>query len=100
MKEWILKIAVALVMINALGQLALSQIHILATTKIFANQIGFYLFLFIIFGLTTAFNVTLIDKHRGIILFTVSCWVAAAFAFIYINILRNRCGRTSKLDDG
>lgn len=88
MKEWILKIAIVIVMINALGQLAMSQIHILATTKIFANEIGFYLFLFIIFGLTTAFNVFLIDRRRGKIFFALSCWVAIAFALIYLNIMQ------------
>ena len=70
MKDILLKVAVGIMLINGLGQLALSQVHILAITKLFANQIGVYLFLFVIFGLTASFNAFSLEKRRSIILFT------------------------------
>jgi hypothetical protein len=88
MKNIILKIIVAIVLINGIGELALSQVHILATTKLFATEIGIYLFLFIIFGLTTAFNGLLLDKRRGVILLVVSGVIAAGAGFIYLRLLQ------------
>ena len=41
MKERILTILRYVALANALGQLALSQVHILAITKVFAEEIGF-----------------------------------------------------------
>ncbi len=64
MKDLILKVIVGLLLISALGELAMSQIHIQAITRIFANEIGIYLFLFIIFGLTTAFNAYLLENRN------------------------------------
>lgn len=88
MKEMLLKFAVGIVFVNALGQLAGSQIHILAITKLFAREVGFYLFLFIIFGLVTGFNVFILDKKKGLLFFAFSCWVTIVAALIYMNILR------------
>jgi len=88
MKELLLKFATGIVFVNALGQLAGSQIHILAITKLFAREIGVYLFLFIIFGLVTGFNVFLLDKRRGLLFFAFSSWITAGAGFIYLNILR------------
>lgn len=88
MKEWIFKIAVVIIFINGLGELAISQIHILAITKLFANEIGLYLFLFVIFGLTTAFNVFSLERPRNIFLFVISSWAAAGFGYIYLTIMR------------
>lgn len=88
MKEWILKILAALLLINALGTLALSQIHILAITKIFAPEIGFYLFFFIIFGLTTAFNAYLADKLTSILLYIFTSILAIGAGLIYLNLMQ------------
>ncbi len=88
MKEWILKAAIGIVLVNGLGELALSQIHILAITKLFANEIGIYLFMFIIFGITAAFNALSLERRRNIILFTVSCWVTAVFGYIYLTLMQ------------
>ena len=89
MKDIVLKTAVAILLITSLGQLAASQIHILAITKIFANQIGFYLFLFIIFGLTTAFNAQLLNnKRRGLGLFIGSRILAIGAGYIYMNLMQ------------
>ena len=62
MKELLRKIMVGLLLVTALGQLAVSQVHIMASTKIFAAEIGIYMFFFIIFGLTMAFNAYLLKK--------------------------------------
>ncbi|MBE2220709.1 MAG: hypothetical protein IAF02_04170 [Anaerolineae bacterium] len=89
MKDIVLKTAVYILLITALGQLAASQIHILAITKIFANQIGFYLFMFIIFGITTAFNGYLLNnKRRGLILFVGSGILAIGAGYIYMTLMQ------------
>lgn len=88
MKELLLKFAIGIVFVNALGQLAGSQIHILAITKLFARETGFYLFLFIIFGLVTGFNVFLSDKKKGLLFFAFSSWVTAGVGFIYLKIMQ------------
>ena len=88
MKDLILKITVGILLVNALGQLAMSQIHILASTKIFASEIGFYLFLFIIFGLTTAFNAYILEKRSGLILFELSGLLAIGAGYVYLSIMQ------------
>lgn len=88
MKELAFKLTTGIVLLNGLGQLAASQIHILTSTKIFASEIGIYLFLFIIFGLVTSFNVFLLEKIQGMIFFVVSCWVTAGAGYIYLKILQ------------
>ena len=88
MKDIILKIIVGIVLINGIGEVALSQIHILAATKLFVTEIGFYLFMFIIFGLTTAFNGVLLDKRRGIITLILSGVIAAGAGFIYLRLMQ------------
>ena len=88
MKDILLKVAVGIMLINGLGQLALSQVHILAITKLFANQIGVYLFLFVIFGLTASFNAFSLEKRRSIILFTVSSWLTAGIGYIYLSLMQ------------
>ena len=88
MTELLLKLTIGIAFFNALGQLAGSQIHILATTKLFAREIGVYLFLFIIFGLVTGFNVFLLEKKRGLLFFAFSSWVTVVAGLIYLNILQ------------
>ena len=85
MKELLLKFAIGIVFVNAIGQLAGSQIHILAITKLFARETGFYLFLFIIFGLVTGFNVFLLDKKKSLLFFAFSSWITAGVGFIHLN---------------
>ncbi len=88
MKDIILKLVTGILFITGIGELAISQIHIEASTKIFANQIGFYLFLFIIFGMTTAFNGMLLEKLRSVLLFVLSGLLAAWAGFRYIRLLQ------------
>ena len=87
MKDLLKSLPRWIVFLNSITQLALSQVHILATTKIFKNEIGFYLFFFVIFGLVTGFNTFLLEKRRGIIFFSVSCWVSSLMGFIYLRLL-------------
>ncbi|RPI32153.1 MAG: hypothetical protein EHM70_09665 [Chloroflexota bacterium] len=87
MKELAFKIAAGIVVLNGLGELAVSQVHILASTKVFASEIGMYLFLFIIFGVVTSFNIFLLNSLRGLAFFSVSSWVSAAAGYIYLKIM-------------
>ena len=88
MREWILRIFRGIALINAFGQLAISQVHISAATKVFAKEIGFYLFLFIIFCIVTGFNTFLLEKNRGIVFFAFTNWIAAGAGYMYLHILR------------
>ena len=54
----------------------------------FANQIGFYLFLFMIFGLTTGFNAVLIEKPLSIVSLIVSAILSSVGGFVYLRILQ------------
>lgn len=88
MKKWILRSTILLVLVNALATLALSQVHILAITKIFATDIGFYLFLFVIFGLTTGFNAYLANKRASIVLYIFTSFLVITSGFIYLRIMQ------------
>ena len=88
MKEWTIKIASGFLLLNALGTLALSQVHILAITKIFAPEIGFYLFFFVIFGLTTGFNAYLANKRTNILLFIITSFLVIGAGLIYLQIMQ------------
>jgi hypothetical protein len=58
MREAIFKTSKNILMAVGIIQLALSQIHIEMITKLFARDVGFYLFLFIIGGLLIVFNLS------------------------------------------
>ena len=88
MSEWILKILRGIALVNAFGQLALSQIHISVITKVFAKEIGFYLFFFIIFCLLTGFNTFLLEKYKSIVFFAFINWITVAAGYIYVQILQ------------
>ena len=96
-RELFVRIATAIMFIVGVGQLAISQIHIGAATKIFANQIGFYLFAFIIFGLTTGFNAVLIDKPRSVLSLIMSSVLSAGGGFIYLRLLQAEVIRQEQL---
>ena len=87
-RELFLRIITILLFIVGVGQLAGSQVHVQAATKIFANQIGLYLFLFIIFGLTTGFNAMLLETPRSLVSFIFSSLVAAVGGFVYLRLLQ------------
>lgn len=88
MRPIIVRILTIILFIVGVGQLAISQIHISAATKIFANQIGLYLFLFIIFGLTTGFNAVLIENPRSILSLIVSSIIGSWGGFVYLRLLQ------------
>lgn len=87
-REFFLRILTGILLIMGVGQLAISQVHIEAATKIFANQIGFYLFVFMIFGLTTGFNAVLIEKPISILSLIVSSILSAVGGVVYLRLLQ------------
>ncbi|MGB1249527.1 MAG: hypothetical protein ACPG8W_02775 [Candidatus Promineifilaceae bacterium] len=87
-REFALRIMTLSLFVVGVGQVAGSQIHVQAATKIFANQIGIYLFLFIIFGLTTGFNAMLIETPRSLISFVFSSAMATVGGFVYLRLLQ------------
>lgn len=88
MRPLFLRILTITLFVVGVGQLALSQIHVLASTKIFANQIGIYLFVFIIFGLTTGFNALLIETPRTLVSLIVSGFIASGSGIVYLRLLQ------------
>ena len=88
MKDLMLKGIVSLLLVSALGELAISQIHIQAITRIFANEIGIYLFLFIIFGLTTAFNAYLLENRTSLIVFTITGLLTLGTGYLYLRLMQ------------
>lgn len=91
MNEQVFKLGKLFLYIGALGQLALSQIHIGIITKVFDTSIGFFLFLFVIFTLVTAFNGSAINKDTSgfkIIFSILGFALAVAMGFVYLGILR------------
>ena len=97
MRTILLRILTIILFILGVGHLAMSQIHIAAATKIFANQIGLYLFIFIIFGLTTGLNALLIEKPRSLILLIVSSVIGSWGGFIYLRLLQADVVRQEQL---
>lgn len=87
-RQFFLRILTAILFIVGVGQLAFSYVHVEAATKIFANQIGLYLFLFIIFGLTTGFNAVLIEKPRSIVSLLVSGLLGSWGGLVYLRLLQ------------
>lgn len=77
--------------IAGLGNLAISQIHISTITKVFAPEIGFYFFLFIIFGLVSFMNSLNLRKASSnsgnAILTGIFGVLASGMGLVYIKIL-------------
>ena len=97
MRPLLQRIMAIILCITGVGQLAISYIHIDTITKIFANQIGIYLFLFIIFGLTTGINAVLLEKPRSLISFIFSGIVAVASGFVYLQLVEADVARQDAL---
>ena len=87
MKEKVFKTAKTLMFLVALGQLALSQVHIGIITKVFAPSVGIVLFLFIIFGLVTAFSSSAIARGTNAGVALLGCLAALIMGFFYLRIL-------------
>ncbi len=89
MKEQIFNITRFFMFFVAILQLALSQIHIAVSTKIFDTTVGFYLFIYIMFGIIIAFNSVNL-KRKTNIWFTTACCIAGALSGVkYLSILFN-----------
>lgn len=87
MKERLFKISKLAISIMALFQLAISQVHIKVITKVFASNIGFYLFLFILFGLVMTFSLSSMKKAGKMPLYLVLTVAAITNGIIYLNML-------------
>ena len=97
MKDRLRQIVAALVLISGIGELAVSQIHIATTTKLFATEVGFYLFLFVIFGLTTGFNAMLLKNVRGMVVLVGSGLVAVWSGWVYMGLVRTDVAEQTSL---
>lgn len=86
MKEKIFNTAKFLIGATAIIQLAMSQIHIGIITKVFLPEVGFFLFLFVIFGIVTAFNSSNVKGIKAII-FSVGCLLACFLGGLYVTVL-------------
>ncbi len=71
----------------ALLQLALSQIHINVITKVFASEIGFYLFLFILFGLVMTFSLSSMKRDSKKPIYIALTIAALGSGFVYLRML-------------
>lgn len=89
MKTKLLNITILIMSITALLELAMSQVHIKTITKLFSAEVGFYLFLFIIFGLVTLFNLTSIKQSNNNALFILCTVIVVAMGVKYIKLLLN-----------
>ncbi|GKX29420.1 hypothetical protein SH1V18_19000 [Vallitalea longa] len=87
MKEKLLNITIYVTCTMALLQLVLSQMHISVITKVFATDVGFYFFLFIIFGLVTVFNMKNVKQSNNSILLIICSAIAIVVGIKYIHIL-------------
>lgn len=87
MKQRLFKISKFAISTMALFQLAISQVHIKVITKVFASNIGFYLFLFILFGLVMTFSLSSMKKAGKMPLYLVLTVAAIANGIIYLNML-------------
>ena len=90
LRDFLIRIAIIIVVILATSNLAFSQIHIATITKIFTRIIGLVMFAFILFGLVSMFAMVRINNTRGSILRAIlSIFITLIFGIIYIKILTN-----------
>lgn len=89
MKTKLLNATIFIISAIAVLELAMSQVHIKTITKLFTSEVGFYLFLFIISGLVTLFNLTSIKKSKNELMLLLSSIIAVAVGIKYILILLN-----------
>ncbi len=89
MKEKLFNIAKYLIFATAITQLAISQLHIEIITKVFNPAIGFYLFLFTIFGVLMAFNSSSFKSGQRTFLFVLGTIAAIVTGLLYVNVIFN-----------
>lgn len=87
MKEKMLNITIGIMSVNAILQLALSQIHISAITKVFVPEVGFYLFVAILMALVTLFNLTTVKTSSNDLLLIFCSIISTVVGVIYTNML-------------
>lgn len=87
MKKRLINITIIVMSLTAMLELALSQVHIKTITQVFATNIGFYLFSFILLGLIIIFNVLTIKKDCNKIMLTITTVLSTIIGLKYIQIL-------------
>lgn len=75
------------VYVAALFQLAISQIHIKVITRVFEPSVGFFLFLFVVFGVVMVFNASSLRSGSRIAPFIFGAVVASLMGIFYIGII-------------
>lgn len=97
------KIAKWLMLITAVLELAFSQVHIKAIIIMFERRLGFYLFLFILFGLLLVFLLSSMKSLDGSTIFKISATslVASGTAFYCIMLMWKdyKANEVIKLED-
>ncbi|WP_461207097.1 hypothetical protein [Clostridium sp. DL1XJH146] len=87
MKEKVFNISKFVMFFVAMIQLALSQIHIDIITKVFATNVGFYLFLFIIFGMIIALNVVSTKSDGKMLVVAFGAIMSSAAGIKYLQMV-------------
>ncbi len=82
-----LKIIKIISAVVALGQLALSQVHIGVITKVFERTTGIYLFIFTLFCLVGLFMATRLNSPQDVIKHLIINALAIAAAMFYLQLL-------------
>lgn len=86
-KALIFRLCRSAVYIAAIGQLALSQIHIEVITRVFEPSVGFVLFLFVTFGVVTAFSSSSLHKGTAVVPYLLIVSIATILGFVYQRIV-------------
>jgi hypothetical protein len=92
MKDKLNTLARIAVFAVAIFQLAISQIHIKVITKVSDTEIGFVLFLFIIFGLVNAFNAVQKKKSKFMILDILALGISSYTGYYYVTTILANIG--------
>lgn len=87
MKEKLYFMAKYLIFITAITQLAISQLHIGVITRVFDPAIGFYLFLFTIFGVLMAFNSSSYKTGQKTLIFVGGAVAAVLTGIKFVSII-------------
>lgn len=87
MKIKMFKISKFMISAVAMLQLAISQVHIKVITKVFDSTVGFYLFLFVLFGLVMAFNLSSMKKESKVAAYIVTTLLAISSGIWYVMLV-------------
>ena len=87
MKETLFKAFKIITFVVAVGQLAISQVHIGLITKVFEPSVGFLLFAFITFGVVMAFNAVSFRRGSNPMVLVFGGLLSSSAGFLYVRLL-------------